>query len=536
MRNKIPETGPTQSKNVWLIGRLLSTIKWTSNEVEQVLWTTKFSREELAHEMQQIQHKNTLLTLTKEAFEEGANWVAIIEDIESGVIVLSTDFVKNIAKNAISFAWAHKGKPIRVSLEDGHTSLHEFHNKMIGEVWSQRAKWVLTQLKPWAKHKNAIFKIQLESKETIFVRTFTDVKIIGTQKYYVTRFIDRTPEAKEKIAIDQQQENIKSNIDFVKMLLNIFFQVRLKSEALQKAVWDIQTERTSIADAILDMEHKLIGMKKFIWEASAPLKKIQELAQHLNLVALNSAIEAARAGEAGRWFAVVSGETRTLAWNAGSLSKQVVDDILPKLETNIRDITEEMQNMEITIQDKKVLELLENISIELSQMIEQYSSTIQGNSVTFKMTVKSLKEKYAQNDTLSEKQKVLEHLSLLKIDHELFIIDLLSQAIQSNERYEVSHHTACDLGKFIISPQLQNVIPNSSQNFAYTSLVQIHEKIHKTAKQINTSIKKWASLIEINQLINERLAQEVKETLTAIDKLMIEIDKDYYQELFGKIK
>jgi len=59
---------------------------------------------------------------------------------------------------------------------------------------------------------------------------------VNQKKYYVTRFVDRTPEAKEKIALDQQKENIKSNIEFVKILLNIFFQVRLKAQELQNAV------------------------------------------------------------------------------------------------------------------------------------------------------------------------------------------------------------------------------------------------------------------------------------------------------------
>lgn len=525
----------SQEIQTWLLSRIFSSIWGTKTDVSNILKSEKtIQNEALTKQIENLSHTNLLLSLTKEAFEEDATWVAIIEDIESGVIVLSTDFVKNIAKNALSFAWEHKWKAINISLEDGNTSLHEFHNKMIGTEWSQRAKSVLMQLQPGAKHKNAIFKIQLGNGETVFVRTFTDVKVVDQQKYYVTRFVDRTPEAKEKIALDQQKENIKSNIEFVKILLNIFFQVRLKAQELQNAVWEIQTERWGISAAILDMETKLEKMNQFVWDAIPPLQNIQALATQLNLVALNSAIEAARAWEAGKWFSVVSWETRKLAANAWELSKEVVDEIIPKLEENIKDLSEEMVKIEKTIDDKKVLDLLQNISTSLSTMIEEYSKSIQGNSISFKASVKTLKEKYQHIDILWEKQKILEHLSLLKIDHELFIIELLSQAIQSNSKYEVVSHWLCDLGKFINAPQLQKSLKDGVKNPKYIDLVQTHEKVHSIAKEINNAIKKWMATTEINTLINEKLAQEVKSTLTSIDKLMIEIDRDYYQATFAK--
>ncbi len=104
------------------------------------------------------------------------------------------------------------------------------------------------------------------------------------------------------------------------------------------------------------------------------IKVIDDIAFQTNILALNAAIEAARAGEAGMGFAVVAEEVRNLAGR----SAQAAKDTTSIIESNIEGVTVaekvHVSLNEITLQARKVSELMEEIaaaSQEQSQGITQ---------------------------------------------------------------------------------------------------------------------------------------------------------------------
>ncbi|WP_261593241.1 methyl-accepting chemotaxis protein [Pseudoalteromonas holothuriae] len=69
------------------------------------------------------------------------------------------------------------------------------------------------------------------------------------------------------------------------------------------------------------------GLKENSENIRSILKMVEEFSDQTNLLALNAAIEAARAGEAGRGFAVVADEVRSLSVKVNDATRQISDFI-----------------------------------------------------------------------------------------------------------------------------------------------------------------------------------------------------------------
>lgn len=98
-----------------------------------------------------------------------------------------------------------------------------------------------------------------------------------------------------------------------------------------------------LTDDVLDSSHQAEGLAERTQSISSILDVIRAIANQTNLLALNAAIEAARAGEAGRGFAVVADEVRSLAQRT-SASTSEIESLINGVQQSTQETAESLRH------------------------------------------------------------------------------------------------------------------------------------------------------------------------------------------------
>ncbi len=143
---------------------------------------------------------------------------------------------------------------------------------------------------------------------------------------------------------DAQLANLNRMINDVQNALSGYVTLveRLNSESRQgdKAISDTYDETIGLKDSIDRIAAELASFNEKIARVREFSGIIESLAENTNVLAINASIQAARAGTAGKSFAVVAGEVRTLAENSRHTAEninEIVADITRSM-TGILDL------------------------------------------------------------------------------------------------------------------------------------------------------------------------------------------------------
>lgn len=133
----------------------------------------------------------------------------------------------------------------------------------------------------------------------------------------------------QKEMVESARSMAHENLE-LQQLDDMFKQTHQALVRLDNRAVNIGTQASQSIESVNILDHTAGAISNLV-------STIQEISDQTNLLALNAAIEAARAGEAGRGFAVVADEVRTLAGKASEASEKI-DSLVKQVLTQVNAI------------------------------------------------------------------------------------------------------------------------------------------------------------------------------------------------------
>lgn len=227
---------------------------------------------------------------------------------------------------------------------------------------------------------------------------------------------------------DDDQQNDMCVKEFTKDLMEIIDQyVSLLVQVSEKSISAV---------------HKIQDMSSHFEQTFSLLGQIRGIADQTNLLALNAAIEAARAGEAGRGFAVVADEVRTLSHNSNMLNDRIFETsentktAIQGVSNIVGDIASLDMNMAINAKTKvdamllhletnneRIEAAMEDVSMETNDLKSDVAGAVR--TLQFADLIS-----HDIKNTINQSQDLIERLKGLNQSDQLTNLVLLSNALR----------------------------------------------------------------------------------------------------------
>jgi methyl-accepting chemotaxis protein len=272
-------------------------------------------------------------------------------------------------------------------------------------------------------------------------------------------------------------------------------------------------EMDSIAQSVAEVTAKVSTLATASQQIGNILEAIEAIAKQTNLLALNATIEAARAGQAGRGFAIVASEVKSLAQQTAQATDDIRDQI-SSIRAVMDEITQSMgatgkavEKGQVAIADVGTKTSTVNRDIDLvNARINETASAATEQTAAMEEISRALHDIAAMTergkgqaeqaiDAVAGAEKVigeqftdldklnLRHAVLYRAqsDHFLWkkhLAEILVGRSSKNAASLSSHHE-CRLGKWYDA----NNDPTYTRHPAFAKLLAPHERVHQHGKK-----------------------------------------------------
>ncbi|WP_280818844.1 methyl-accepting chemotaxis protein [Thiorhodococcus minor] len=294
------------------------------------------------------------------------------------------------------------------------------------------------------------------------------------------------------------QEDLMRVNQEMQVVLELATTTASDAEESRSSVSQVVTHLSAIAERINHVANTAVELNERGQEITTAVDLITAIANQTNLLALNAAIEAARAGEAGRGFAVVADEVRTLAENTKNASESIA-----RIMGTLKGETERM------LEDSDAMRDMASNSSELIGEME-------GRFAHFAQSARETK-------SLAARAQDLGFGTLVKVDHVIYkqraymAIGTDGKEDKYTDPIRVDHHQ-CRLGKWYDTTGKEHF----GETRAYATLEDPHSRVHASTHRMMSYLGTgW----EANFELQEAIVDAMRETESASAEVMQIVDQ-----------